>query len=177
MFSLQIGSQSHYMYIKKKVLGNIWNRVFGKVTVIFYPTSPLTSAFNYSLFLFLLKKSAYCSEQISKFVVGRITLSSFDWLSLIWKIYHQPSLLEKSFHIIGSSWILEIISAPMTSEHLCKDFRAWLPPSLWYYSFPYMNSCEAPCLCPTFSLNVFMWSVPVLALILQSSIFPRCSQY
>lgn len=106
MFSLQIGSQAHY---QRKVLGHIWNNVFGKVMVAFYPSSPLTSV-PLIIFCFLScsKKSAYCSEQINKFVVGQITLSSsFDWSSLIWKIYHQALLLEKSFHIIRSFWILE----------------------------------------------------------------------
>lgn len=149
--------------------------------VTFYPSSPLISAPLIILyFLSCSKKSAYCSEQINKFVVGQITLSSsFDWSSLIRKIYHQPLLLEKSLHIIRSFWILE--------RRLC-----WLPWLQGIYvrtselgfhlhydniHFHILNSCEAPCLCPTFTVNVFIWIISVLALIFQRSIFPRCSQY
>lgn len=98
-------SQARY---QRKVLGNTWKCLWQSYGCILSQFSINLCAFNYASFPFLLKKSAYCSEQINKFVVGQIALSSsFDWLSLIWEIYHQPILLEKSFHIIRSFWILE----------------------------------------------------------------------
>lgn len=101
MFCFQMESQASY---HRKVFSNIWNNVFA-----FYPSSPLTSVPLTTLhFLFVLTRSAYCSEQTNSLVVGQITLSSsVDLASLSWKIYYQSLLVEKPFHINLSFWILK----------------------------------------------------------------------
>lgn len=101
MFCLQIESQASY---QRKVLSNIWNKVFA-----FYLNSPLNFVPLATLdLLFVLKSSAYCSEQTKTSVLGQITsLSSVDLASLIWKIYYQSLFLGKPSHIIMSFWILE----------------------------------------------------------------------